>query len=140
MNSVVNLFSLLSRLLVNRFSTFLLFPRQIQRRKTNFRTTSSLKREENSIRFSFSLSFIFQLAQQILQNKTLNDELFHLKIDLDEFKRNLNEFQMISREKDHLKTIVIDLQVRRNLPLTKCFRSSISLERKRKTSSKFTRF
>ena len=53
-----------------------------------------------------------QLDKQLNQNKDLNDELHQVKAEATSLQRTVRDYQIISREKEHLQTAVVGLEVR----------------------------
>ncbi|CAF1141049.1 unnamed protein product [Rotaria magnacalcarata] len=51
-----------------------------------------------------------QLEKQIIQNKDLNDEARHFKLESNNLKRSLNDHELISRERDRLQDHAAELE------------------------------
>ncbi|UJR13610.1 hypothetical protein I4U23_000623 [Adineta vaga] len=51
-----------------------------------------------------------QFEQQLNQNKLLNDDLRHSKLETSNLQRTLNDYQIISRDRDRLQGIVAELE------------------------------
>ena len=55
--------------------------------------------------------FLFKLNQQLKQNKDLNDELRHVKLESTDLQRSLTDYHLTSRERDRLQDSVGELEV-----------------------------
>ncbi|CAF1218440.1 unnamed protein product [Adineta ricciae] len=68
-------------------------------------TSDELKNTQDKIRVLEQ-----QFEQQLNQNKLLNDDLRHSKLETSNLQRTLNDHQIISRDRDRLQGIVAELE------------------------------